>query len=138
MGKKSFYCILLLFLSLFGCAKEGVYTQHQLEKTDLTPRLYSVNFDDGFLLALHAIELQRNWKLKYMDKDTGVIKAQTDKGDNFTVRVAYVSRYAVKIFAYADTKKGSIGAQGRLESSITRYFTQLDSHLKGFDEKSLR
>lgn len=133
--------LLLLFclgFGIAGCGTEGFYTKVRSDDPEFMPRLYRVNYDDGYLLALHAVELQPKWRIEYFDKNTGVIEARTPDKDKVTIRVNPIDRAAVKIFAYCDTKGFSLFAEGRLKNNLRRYFEKLDAHLKGFDEEVLQ
>lgn len=133
-----FASLLCLSLGIAGCASQGVYTKVRSDDPNCVPRLYMVDYDNGYLMALHAVELEPKWKLTYFDKNTGVIEAKTDHNDKLTVRVNPIDRAAVKIFAYCDTAGNAWFSEGRLKESLSRYFAKLDSHLKGFDEKVLQ
>lgn len=136
--KKFIFVFFLIGVSLFGCSRPSIYTRATLEEGPLSPRVYAVNFEDGFLLALHALELQRGWQLKYYDKKTGVIDARTHDGDSFNVRVSPLSRSSIKVFAYVDANGIPFAAELRMQASLKKYLAQLDAHLKEFDAKSLR
>lgn len=128
----------LLLVALAGCGGESFYTKARPKNPEVAPRLYLVNFDHAFVMALHAVELEPKWKLQYFDKNSGVIETRTNSGDLLTVRVHPIDRSAVKIFAFSDTKGFSLGGGGRLKKNVLRYFDNLDSHLKGFDEEVLQ
>lgn len=137
--KTKFFLLLCVIATVAaaGCAREGIYTKPNMETRNLEPRLYKVGFEEGFLLAVHAVELQPNWKIEYYDQHTGVFEAVTDKGDVLTVKIVPIDRFNVKIFAYIDEKGFSFDPKKRLQKSLKQYLTQLDAHLKGFDQKNL-
>lgn len=128
----------LLIAILAGCGRESFYTMARPKNPEMAPRLYLSNYDHAFVIALHAVELEPKWKLQYFDKNSGMIQAQTNSGDLLTVRVHPLDRSAVKIFAFCDSKGFSLLGGGRLKENVLRYFDNLDSHLKGFDEEILQ
>ncbi len=119
-----------------GCARQGLYAHGLNENRQIVPKIYFVNYEKGFLHALHAVELQSGWRLNYFDKNTGIIEALTPKKDTVTVRVASIDQSTTKIFVFVDSNSYSFNPSERFVSIINQYYQQLDGHLEGIDENS--
>lgn len=137
MKKWSLFLTTLCLLASLGCARQTLYVQSMDDNKEITPKVYFVNYDDGFMYALHAVELQSDWKLTYFDKGAGVIEALTQHQDTLTVRVASLDQSTTKVFAFVDAKSYSLDPKERFVSTLSQYYEQLNAHLKGWDANNL-
>ncbi len=121
-----------------GCSRQTLYVNTLEKNKEITPKTYFVNYDDTFLYALHAVELQRDWKLSYFDKTAGVIEAVTRDQDAVTIRVSSLDQSSSKVFAFVDAKNYSIDPKERFVKVLRSYYDQLNAHLEGWDERDFQ
>ena len=132
--------LLFLFLLLLpaGCSRQTLYVSSLEKNKEITPKTYFVNYDDTFLYALHAVELQRNWKMSYFDKSAGIIEAMTPENDTITIRVSSLDQASSKVFAFVDAKNYSVDPKDRFVAVLRCYYNELNAHLEGWDERTLQ